>query len=113
MKIQDISLHVTHFSEELKHKAFQEDEVTVGGKIVSIIPPVNEEFPMYALTLDDHVGLTHALVPDTMMKHYSKELVVGEFVILEGFVNFITRRNKEEIIRDATVFVYSMKDITE
>lgn len=109
MNVQDIRTHVTYFSEELKLKAVQEEDVVVGGVIQTIVPPVNSEYPMYILALDDKVGISYVAVPENMMTHYGEELQAGNLVFLEGFVNVVKHNDQ----KDVTIFAYSMKDITK
>jgi hypothetical protein len=113
MNISDIQQHVTYFSEELRHKAKHEEEVVVGGKITSIIPPVNDEYPMYIVMADDLIGTVHIMVPDTMMDAHLDNFQIGNFIFVEGFVNIITRTDKKETKKDISIFAFSMKDITK
>jgi DNA polymerase III alpha subunit len=112
MEISEIKKHVTHFSLELKHNAAQEEEVVVGGRVTSVIPPVNEEYPMYIVMLDDTIGVTHVFVPDSMMTEFHSHFQKDNYVFVEGFVNFITRQGKKEVMKDVSVFAFALKDIT-
>ena len=109
MNIATIKQHVTHFSEELRHKARHEENVVIGGAIQNIVPPIDEAFPMYIVTLDDLVGISYVVVPSTMIDAYMEDFQIGNFIFIEGFVNIVTRPNKKDI----SVFAYSMKDITK
>jgi DNA polymerase III alpha subunit len=110
MKIADIQKHITYFSEELRQKCKHEEEVTVGGIIQSIVPPINDETDsMYIVVVDDLVGALHVMVPVTMMEHYKGKFQIGEFIVVNGFVNVVSRSHKKDI----SVFAYDLKDIAE
>lgn len=112
MELNEIKKHVTHFSLELKQKAVQEEEVIIGGKVTNVIPPVSDEYPMYIVMLDDHIGVNHVFVPDEMMTEFFSYFQKDNYVFVEGFVNFITRQEKKETKKDVSVFAFAVKDIT-
>ena len=111
-KVTEIKQHVTHFSEQLRREAIHEQDVVVGGKITSIIPPLDDTFPMYIVILDDLVGQLHVFIPDEMMQVYMDQFQIGNHVFVEGFVNVITRRINKELKRDISIFAYGMKEIS-
>lgn len=113
MKIEDIQKHVTYFSEQLRFQAKHEEEIVVGGTITSIVPPIDEAYPMYILILDDLIGTTHVFAPNTLMDAYPNELKIGNVVFLEGFVNVVSRQINKEKKKDISIFAYGMKDITK
>jgi hypothetical protein len=112
MNITDIRQHVTHFSEELRHKAKHEEEVVVGGEITNIIPPVSEDFPLYTVMVDDKVGTVHIMVSDTMISAYSDKFQTGSYIFLEGFANVISHIEYRQQRKDVIIFAYNVKDIT-
>lgn len=111
MNVTEIKKHVTHFSEQLRDLE-QEAMVTVGGTITHIVAPVDEEYPLYVVILDDKVGTIHTVVPDSMMDAYPEQFKVGQTIFIEGFVNIITRQIRKEKKKDVSIFAFSMKDIT-
>lgn len=115
MKINDIKNHVTHFSLELKSKAVQEQEVIVGGKITSIVPPIDESYPFYIVMIDDVIGISYVHVPPDLMDESLDEFKIGNFVFVEGYVTLISRVDKktQEIVKDASVVVYGMKHVSK
>lgn len=92
--IQTLRSQVTHFSEELKHKCDIKQEVTVGGKILEVVAlgPVYEEENGYAITLDDFVGETRVIISQDMHDHFRPILLPGSFVLIDGFVNKLSRK---------------------
>lgn len=112
MNITDIQKHVTYFSEQLR-SAEHTEEVVIGGKINDILPPVNEEYPMYVVILDDFIGSSHVYVPDTMFQAFSDDFQVGNMVFLEGFVNVVSSYVSGKIVKETSVIAYGMKDITK
>jgi|GEM_PF-3645094 len=109
-KLSKFKKHVTHFSEQLKYQVVQEQEVIVGGTILNIVPPVDEEFPMYIVILDDLVGQTHVFVTEEIMNTFMDQFQIGQDVFIEGFVNIISRRIQGKEKRDVSVFAYDVKD---
>lgn len=109
MELSEIRKHVTHYSLELKLKAVQEEEVVVGGRVTTIVPPVDDEYPMHIVMLDDLVGITHVLVPDNLMDEYKDSFSYGNYVFVEGFVNFVSHQQKKEMKKDVSVFAFGVK----
>lgn len=108
-----LQMNVTHFSEQLRTETKHEQEVVIGGRITNIVLPLDEQYPMYIVMLDDLIGTTHVYVPNTMMEAYLDHFQIGKTVFVEGFVNVMTRHIKKEKKKDVTIFAYSMKDITK
>lgn len=111
--LNHIKEHVTHFSIELGTKAVQEQEVTVGGRITHLIPPVSDEHPMYIAMMDDVLGTVHVFAPETLVSAYSEQFQPGNMVFVEGYVNFVTHTEKRKVKKDASVFAFGLKDTTK
>jgi hypothetical protein len=112
LNIEEIRQHVTHFSEELKFNVIQEQEIIVGGRVLSVVPPIDDKYPMYIVMLDDNVGVNHVYVLDTMFNAYKDFFVEGSYIFVEGLANVVSRSRNREIKKEVSVFAYAMKDIT-
>ncbi len=112
MELHDIQKHITHFSEEIRLKAIHGEEVVVGGKIESIVPPLSDEHPMYVVILDDQVGTSHVFIPSEMYDAFSSRFQVGQYVFIEGFVKVMSRSIRKETTKDVSIYGYGLKDIT-
>lgn len=113
MKVENMKEYVTHFSEQLRNETQHKQEVVVGGKIISITPPVLDEYPTYLISLDDHVGTIQVYVPHNMMTSYSNDFEIGKYVFIKGFVSVISRYIGESLKRDISVIAYDVNDITK
>lgn len=111
MEISEIKKHVTHFSLELASKAKFAEQVVTGGRIISIIPPVDEQHRMSILLLDDQVGTSHVFVSDRLMQHHSDAIQVGKYVFFEGVVSLIYRSEGKATKTEAAVYAYGLKEI--
>lgn len=113
MEISDIKPHVTHFSEQLRFEGQHEQEVVVGGKILSVVQPVTQEHhDMYAVLIDDCLGTFIAYVTETLYQTFMNQFQVGNLIFLEGYLNVITRSIRKDIKREVSVLAYGVKDIT-
>lgn len=112
MKLNEIRRNVTHLSEELQHRAVQEEEVVVGGLIVDVVPPINDDFPMYIFTVDDTIGTIHVHVPKIMYHAYESSLSKGKYAFFEGFVNIVTSQSRKEVKKNISIYSYALKDIS-
>lgn len=113
MELTDIKQHVTHFSEQLRLETKHREEVTVGGKILSIIPPITDDLhSMYVLVLDDKVGTHSVYISETLYQAFPEQFKKDNHVFLEGFVNVVNRHIKSAHKKEVSVFAYAMKDIT-
>jgi hypothetical protein len=112
MKPSEIKKHVTHFSLELP-QANQEEDVVVGGELKAIIPPADEQNPMFILILDDHLGPIHVFVSDRMFTAHSNHLRIGSDVFIEGYVNFVSRKHGKQPDKEVFVYGYGIKQIKE
>jgi hypothetical protein len=99
----------THFSEELKHKAKPKDEVTIAGRITECAP-IDEEYIM--LVLDDFVGTSRVLISLTMYEHFQSICQMGQFVIVEGYVNALMRKLHNLVETQYSIIGFDMKLLT-
>ena len=117
--LKDIKAVVTHFSEEVRTKAEDMEEIKVAGRIIDIIPPISllneegEEDPMsmlYALKVDDYVGSIYVYVSLFLMKHYEQKVKINNFLVFHGFARIIDRKINHKTRRESSVIAYDVAE---
>lgn len=129
--VKQLKPFVTTFSGALPTVCKHGDEVSVGGKIVSVMNMSDlidgpEQKGVY-ITLDDGVGLTHVVIPEKAYNEYKElyNLEIGSVVIAKGKVFVVdtsstfTPKKKDAYTVDnhkyktTRVFSWSIKPLPE
>src|SRR5699024_6095456 len=109
----NIKREATHYSEQIKQLKDSLQEVTIAGKITSIVPPLcqgeSDVSNNYLLKLDDEVGEITVYVSQLMKSHYDF-IEIGNNVVFHGFVHVLQRRVSGKIKRDHSVYAFEDKE---
>ncbi|CUB54058.1 hypothetical protein BN2127_JRS10_02587 [Bacillus subtilis] len=110
MDIQALKKCITHFSEQIHLSGVHKDEVKVGGRITDVFHP-QEFIPGGAslVIIDDFVGTLRVSVPEEVTQAHLNDLVVGNYVSFEGFVNTVSRSSGIEV----SVVAYAANNLLE
>lgn len=105
-----IKKHSTHFSEQIKTSSEHLDEVIVSGKVTAIIPPLFEDDGIYALEIDDCVGTIYIHLSSEMIEYY-KFIQKDKYISVNGYVNVLRRKIKDNFIKDTSVFGFKVEEL--
>lgn len=122
--IEQLRLKVTHFSEEIRLKAENLQEVVIGGKISRITNPIRSSMNLslydssekalecfYCVDIDDQVGEMQVYVSPFLMDHFRNVIQVNHHVLFQGFVKTVSRQIRGKTKKDISVVAYNAKTI--
>ncbi|WP_067923954.1 hypothetical protein [Alicyclobacillus shizuokensis] len=106
--IADIRAHVTHFTEEIRLRAQPRDEVTVAGKITESF---SLDQDLHVITIDDFVGAMRVYMSTEMAEHFKDLLVIGNFVVVRGFVNVVTLNRGDKMEQQHSIVAFELRPL--
>jgi hypothetical protein len=111
--IAEFKKHVTHFSAELPLKTSIQEEVRMAGKVTMILACPGAGEIEYWLMLDDMVGAFTVLISKDMMDHFAPLICEGSYVIVDGYVNVLTRMIHGKVEKQYSVIAYHIEPFKE
>jgi hypothetical protein len=108
MDVVKLKQNIDCFSLELKEKN-NLDEVTVGGKILSVIELDDQNF---YIQLDDYLSSFYVLLKREAYEYFLEHIVVGNYIKVKGILSLFQVLIKEQTEKNFLVCGYEIEKIS-